>query len=97
MAATRKAHFKVGQDRCVRYRVRVSKVDGRFAAVWFTFVRPYSGCLLGNGVSLMERSAGRWRVKGDAGDAFPCTSGPPGVIRSLLEDCVIRGEPGARP
>jgi len=97
VAATRAAHFKAGQDRCVRYHVRVSEINNRFALVSYSFVRPYSGCLLGNGVSLMERDAnGRWRVKGDAGDAFPCTSGPPGVIRSLLRDCVIRGEPSAR-
>jgi hypothetical protein len=97
VAATRAAHFKAGQDRCVRYHVRVSEINDRFALVSYSFVRPYSGCLLGNGVSLMERVAnGRWRVKGDAGDAFPCTSGPPGVIRSLLRDCVIRGEPSAR-
>jgi hypothetical protein len=97
VAATRAAHFKPGQARCVRYHVRVSVVDERFASVSYSFVRPFRGCLLGNGVSFMERSPrGRWRVKGDAGDAFPCTYAPPGVIRSLFEDCLVLGESGAR-
>jgi hypothetical protein len=94
VAAARAAHFKRGQDHCVRYRVRVSRIDRRFASVAYRFVRPYRGCLLGNGVSLVERRpSGAWQVRGDAGDAFDCAAAPPGVIRSLFSDCVVPGRP----
>ena len=93
VAVARSSHFKAGQDRCVRYEVRVSKVDDRFASVGYTFVRPYTNCLLGNGESLMERTAsGRWRVKGDGSEPFSCRYAPPGVIRSLFSGCWVDRE-----
>jgi hypothetical protein len=90
IAATRAVHFKPGQDGCVRYLVHVSRVDGRFASVGYEFVKPYTGCLLGDGVTLMERATtGHWRVEGDASDPFGCHDAPPGVIRSLFGWCSV--------
>ncbi|MHB8060928.1 MAG: hypothetical protein ACYDHO_08875, partial [Gaiellaceae bacterium] len=88
VAVARSSHFKAGQDRCVRYDVRVSRVDDRFASVGYSFVPPYTNCQPVDGESLMERAAsGRWRVKGDGSDPFPCRFAPPGVIRSLFSGC----------
>ena len=79
-----------GSGSCVRYHIRVSQIDDRFAVVGYTFVPPYTNCLLGNGESLMQRKAsGRWQVKAEGSDAFDCGDAPPGVIRSLFSGCWV--------
>ena len=83
-----------GRDRCVRYRIRVSRLDGRFALVSYGFVRPYRDCLLGNGESLFEkRPNGDWLHLVDGSEPFFCGTAPPGVIASLSGICEIEGTP----
>jgi hypothetical protein len=90
IAATKAFHPGTFDDSCTRFHVRVSRVDDRFALVGYTFVRPYTKCILANGDSWMEQmSAGQWRVKGDGSDAPDCRWVPPGVARSLASVCYI--------
>ncbi len=90
IAATQAFHPGVFDDSCTRFHVRVSRADDRFAVVGYTFVRPYTKCILGNGESWMERtSSGHWRVKGDGSEAPDCRWVPPGVARSLDSACYI--------
>ncbi|MGA9761488.1 MAG: hypothetical protein WBQ14_03600 [Gaiellaceae bacterium] len=88
--ATRAYHHGVFDVSCARFHIQVSKTDDRFALVGYTFVPPYTKCVLGNGESWMERaSTGRWRVKGDGSDAPDCRCVPPGVARNLASICNI--------
>jgi len=90
IGATQAYHPGVFGVSCTRFHIQVSKTDDRFALVGYTFVPPYTKCVLGNGESWMERtSAGRWRVKGDGSDAPDCRWVPPGVARSLASVCYI--------
>lgn len=90
IAATKVFHPGTFDDSCTRFHVRVSRVDDSFALVGYTFVRPYTKCVLSNGESWMKQtSAGHWLVKGDGSDAPDCRWLPPGVARSLASVCYI--------
>ncbi len=70
---------------CIRYRIRVSKVNRRFAAVFFRFVAPSRrGCSPFDGQVLMKRlTAAEWRKVGE-GSEWPCRE--PGVAKSVIRD-----------
>ena len=92
VVAVARADVLHGKDRCVRYSVRISRVDDRFALASYRFVRPYRDCLVGNGVSLFERRAnGRWLHLTDASDVFLCDTAPAGVVTSLEGACELEG------
>jgi hypothetical protein len=92
VVAAARADVLHGKDRCVRYSVRISRVDDRFALVSYRFVRPYRDCLVGNGVSLFERRANRrWLHLTDASDVFLCDTAPAGVVTSLEGACELEG------
>ena len=84
--AARAAIF-AGRDACVRYSIAVSRLDGGFASVSYSFHKPYGNCLLGNGISIFKKSATGWKNIGSASDPFPCSYLPPGVVRSLFGEC----------
>jgi len=96
IAAARAKYFRNG-DGCIRYHVRVSRFNRRYASVGYTpSGREDKGCFIGNGVSLVQRlPSGHWREKGAASEAFPCNFAPAGVIRSLFKVCSILGPPRA--
>ena len=92
VVAAARAAVLHGKDRCVRYSIRVSRVDDRFALVSYRFVRPYRDCLVGNGVSLFERRGnGRWVHLTDASAGFLCDTAPAGVVTSLEGACELEG------
>ena len=77
---------------CIRYSVRISAVDDRFAAIFFRFVRGRTAgpCRPFDGQVLMKRVTPiRW-VKIGAGSSWPCRV--PGVttrvVRDLFGECV---------
>ena len=91
VAANRAALFPHG-DGCIRYGIRVSRVDLDYAVTRYRLVGKVTGCDVGNGVSLMRRLPdGRWRIAAQASDPFACTQAPPGVVRSLDGICSIYG------
>ena len=74
---------------CIRYSVRVSAVDDRFAAVFFRFVRGSGPCRPFDGQVLMKRLTPiRW-VKIGEGSSWPCrikgVATP--VVRDLFGGC----------
>jgi hypothetical protein len=88
--AARRDHRLVGHDICIRYSVDVSTINPNWARVLYRFVKPYTkDCLLGNGWSMLQKQEGRWHLKGDASDGFPCDYGPPGVIAGLDGACAV--------
>jgi hypothetical protein len=83
-AASRAFH---GEDRCVQYKIGISRLDSRYAAVSYVFHEPYVHCLVGNGVSIYVRTRSGWRHVADASSGFSCSQAPPGVVRTLFGDC----------
>lgn len=76
-------------QRCLRYKVRVSTVNPRYAYVAYEFPTPIPhGCATFNGASVMKRRAdGRWRQV-YAGSLFYCDGAVPGrVIREFFKTC----------
>jgi hypothetical protein len=74
---------------CIRYSIRVSTVDRRFAAVFFRFVRGSGPCRPFDGQVLMKRLTPiRWAKIGE-GSAWPCrvTGVPTQVVRELFGGC----------
>jgi hypothetical protein len=79
-------------QKCIRYSIRVSTVDTRYAAVSFRFVppRPSKTCSPFDGGVLMKRIApGRWKKTGE-GSEWPCAKAgaPTPVIKDLFGGCV---------
>jgi hypothetical protein len=69
---------------CIRYSVRVSRVDARYAAVFFRFVRGSGPCRPFDGQVLMKRLTPlRW-VKIGEGSSWPCRV--PGVSTRVVRD-----------
>jgi threonine/homoserine efflux transporter RhtA len=74
---------------CIRYSVRVSTVDRRFAAVFFRFVRARGPCRPFDGQVLMKRlTPTRWTKIG-GGSSWPCRvrGVPTHVVRDLFGGC----------
>jgi hypothetical protein len=76
---------------CIRYRIRISTADRRFAAVFFRFVRASGPCRPFDGQVLMRRAtptARLWRKIGE-GSSWPCVirGVPTRVIRDLFGGC----------
>jgi hypothetical protein len=81
---------RLGDTSCVRFDIRISRVDERYALVGYRYVPPFTKtCSPANGVTIVSRASGSWRVVGDGSSEFPCGSGAPGVMRSLLGTCVF--------
>ncbi|MGE5275108.1 MAG: hypothetical protein ACM3QU_15265 [Verrucomicrobiota bacterium] len=77
---------------CIRYSIRISTVDRRFAAVFFRFVRGRAPCRPFGGQVLMKRlTPTRW-VKIGEGSSWPCrvTGVTTGVVRDLFGECALR-------
>jgi hypothetical protein len=76
---------------CIRTTARVSSVNGRYAAVFFRFVKPASkGCSPFDGQVLMRRvTAVTWKKVGE-GSEWPCRLKgiPAGVTKDLFGSCV---------
>jgi hypothetical protein len=77
---------------CVRYSIRVSTADRRFAAVFFRFVRSGGPCRPFDGQVLMRRAtvtARLWRKIGE-GSSWPCVvkGVPARVVRDLFGACM---------
>jgi hypothetical protein len=74
---------------CIRFSVRISTVDRRFAAVFFRFVRARSPCRPFDGQVLMKRpTPTRWTKIGE-GSSWPCRvrGVPTRVVRDLFGGC----------
>jgi hypothetical protein len=98
VAETKVQHGLVGHDACITYRVRVSRLDGRYAEVQYDVdASKMQNCRVGNGWTIMWKPAGKWRVKSDAGDGFVCDFGPPGVVVSLDGGCLMDIDRASRP
>ena len=81
---------RLGDASCVRFAIRVSSVDDRYALVSYRYVPPFTKtCSPANGVTVVARAPGTWRVVGEGSSEFPCRWGGPGVMRSLLGTCVF--------
>jgi hypothetical protein len=71
---------------CVRFAVRVSSVDSRYAAVSFRLVRTHGPCSPFDGQVLMRRATAKaavWRKIGE-GSSWPCRV--PGVTARVVRD-----------
>ena len=72
---------------CIRYTIRISTVDRRFAAVFFRFVAPNrKGCSPFDGQVLMKRTtatATKWKKVGE-GSEWPCHES--GVATRVVKD-----------
>ena len=86
------AYRKTG-DRCARFHIRVSRLDGDYALTW-SIRTGKAGCPFANGVTLTRRTGTGWILEATASDPFPCTAAPPGVVRSLTAGCWVYGRPG---
>ena len=74
---------------CIRYSVRISTADHRFAAVFFRFVRGRAPCRPFDGQVLMKRlTALDWAKIGE-GSSWPCRlrGVPTRVVRDLFGGC----------
>jgi len=74
---------------CIRYSVRVSTIDARYAAVFFRFVRAPGPCRPFDGQVLMKRVTPiRWTKIGE-GSSWPCrvTGVSTRVVRDLFGGC----------
>jgi len=74
---------------CIRYSVRVSAVDDRFAAVFFRFVRGTGPCRPFDGQVLMKRLTPIKWTKIAEGSSWPCrvTGVTTRVVRDLFGGC----------
>src|SRR5262249_49434423 len=74
---------------CIRYSIRVSTVDRRYAAVLFGFVRSRAPCRPFDGQVLMKRlTAVKWTMISE-GSSWPCRvrGVPTRVVRDLFRGC----------
>ena len=74
---------------CIRYKIRVSSADARFAAVYFSFVTtPGTTCRRFAGQVLMKRktlTSGHWKNVA-AGSFWPCKLRFPGANKQVMKD-----------
>ena len=81
-----------GESNCLRFTVSVSKVDPAWASAVIHFVGPNRINCAVSGTPLLHLEAGKgWRMVSIGTGAYPCSTAPPGVLRSLFGTCRIAG------
>jgi hypothetical protein len=81
-----------GESRCLRFAVAVSTVDPAWASAVIRFVGPNRISCAVSGTPLLELKPGKgWRMVAIGAGAYPCSTAPPGVLRSLFGSCRIAG------
>jgi hypothetical protein len=81
-----------GEGNCLRFTVAVSKVDPAWASAVIRFVGPNRISCAVSGTPLLELKPSKgWRMVAIGIGGYPCSSAPPGVLRSLFGSCRIGG------
>jgi hypothetical protein len=65
--------FDRGQNGCVTYSVRVSRLNPHYARVRYAFHKPYTNCDLFNGEDVVKLTKAGWKDLGGASDPFTAT------------------------
>jgi hypothetical protein len=86
IATLRKGLGLEGHDRLIKYELRISRLDGRFALAQYGGLAPF------NGDTLLRYGGGKWRILAEASSGYECRYAPAGVVRSLEGFCLIEGD-----